>query len=308
MITDPRKAKGELLWPERFGPKEIEELKRNLGPFGISGQLQQNPAPIGGGMIHRDWILHYKSIEGRCVIEDYNGTYRPDPWSCLRFFTLDLATTEKDLVKKDKPDYSVIAVWAGFRSTRGVFLILLDLVREHLTGPEHVSRVKAMADHWQPAVIAVEDIGGFKNVYQYMQRAGLPVREISTKVDALYRIDKDKVARALAATPLMADRRFYVPEYSSWLGDYINELITFPVANHDDQVDVTAFACAIVEKIMGAEHPIYEEFAKEDNKYAGIRDSHGWRDPDRDKPETRSPLTGFITSDDDPLQGFRSGG
>src|SRR5207253_1606812 len=28
--SDPRKEHGELLWPERFGPKEMEELKRSL--------------------------------------------------------------------------------------------------------------------------------------------------------------------------------------------------------------------------------------------------------------------------------------
>ena len=46
--ADPRTQSGELLWPERFGVKEIEDLKRSLGSYGAAGQLQQRPAPAGG--------------------------------------------------------------------------------------------------------------------------------------------------------------------------------------------------------------------------------------------------------------------
>src|SRR5580704_19108782 len=42
---DPRTELGELLWPERFGHKEIEELKINLGSYASAGQLQQRPSP-----------------------------------------------------------------------------------------------------------------------------------------------------------------------------------------------------------------------------------------------------------------------
>src|SRR5207244_13410042 len=46
---DPRSRAGELLWPERFGCPVLERLKRSLGSFGAAGQLQQRPAPAGGG-------------------------------------------------------------------------------------------------------------------------------------------------------------------------------------------------------------------------------------------------------------------
>jgi hypothetical protein len=35
--SDPRKVAGELLWPDRFGPKEIEDLKRSLGSYAAAG-------------------------------------------------------------------------------------------------------------------------------------------------------------------------------------------------------------------------------------------------------------------------------
>jgi len=34
---DPRTLPGELLWSERFGPKEIADLKVSLGSYGAAG-------------------------------------------------------------------------------------------------------------------------------------------------------------------------------------------------------------------------------------------------------------------------------
>jgi predicted phage terminase large subunit-like protein len=53
---DWRTQDGELLWPARVGPPELAELKVALGSYGVAGQLQQRPAPRGGGMFKRQWF------------------------------------------------------------------------------------------------------------------------------------------------------------------------------------------------------------------------------------------------------------
>jgi hypothetical protein len=58
--ADPRLEAGELLWPARFGPRELAELKRQLGSYGAAGQLQQRPAPAGGGIFQRKWWRCYE--------------------------------------------------------------------------------------------------------------------------------------------------------------------------------------------------------------------------------------------------------
>src|SRR5215470_14376711 len=58
--TDPRTEHGELLWPERFGPQEIESLKRSLGSYAAAGQLQQRPSPAGGGIFKRYWFRYWQ--------------------------------------------------------------------------------------------------------------------------------------------------------------------------------------------------------------------------------------------------------
>jgi predicted phage terminase large subunit-like protein len=56
---DPRKTEGENAWPERFSKDYLEsDLKPSLrawgGTYAEAGQLQQRPAPRGGGMFKRD--------------------------------------------------------------------------------------------------------------------------------------------------------------------------------------------------------------------------------------------------------------
>ncbi len=52
---DPRTEPGDLLWADRFGPEELEALKRSMGSYAAAGQLQQRPAPAEGGILKRHW-------------------------------------------------------------------------------------------------------------------------------------------------------------------------------------------------------------------------------------------------------------
>lgn len=53
---DPRTQPGELMCPARWPLEVIAGDKRVLGPYGWAGQMQQRPAPKGGGMFKRAWF------------------------------------------------------------------------------------------------------------------------------------------------------------------------------------------------------------------------------------------------------------
>lgn len=57
---DPRYTDGQLAWVERFGEREVEDLKKTLssegGDYAIAGQLQQRPVPRGGGLFKEEWL------------------------------------------------------------------------------------------------------------------------------------------------------------------------------------------------------------------------------------------------------------
>lgn len=53
---DPRRDPGELLWPGLIPENKVAEVEIILGPYGAAGQLQQRPAPEGGGLFKREWF------------------------------------------------------------------------------------------------------------------------------------------------------------------------------------------------------------------------------------------------------------
>jgi len=63
-FQDPRSEHGDLLWPERFSRKSVDELKKVFrsqgGTYAEAGQLQQRPAPRGGGMF-QEKDFHFRA-------------------------------------------------------------------------------------------------------------------------------------------------------------------------------------------------------------------------------------------------------
>jgi len=59
---DPRLKDKELLWEAGIGKKELDDIKAGFkhDSYRISGQLQQRPAPAGGGILQRDWFQVWK--------------------------------------------------------------------------------------------------------------------------------------------------------------------------------------------------------------------------------------------------------
>ena len=50
----------------------------------------------------------------------------------------------------------------------------------------------------------------------------------------------DKISRVMAAAGMIQTGRLFVPERAHWVADYTGELLGFPGAAHDDQVDATS--------------------------------------------------------------------
>ena len=50
-------------------------------------------------------------------------------------------------------------------------------------------------------------------------------------------MDRDKLARSQAVTPLIEAGKVFLPESAPWLADFLDELAAFPTGVHDDIVD-----------------------------------------------------------------------
>ncbi|PWJ80630.1 putative phage terminase large subunit-like protein [Pseudaminobacter salicylatoxidans] len=223
-FEDPRTEDGELLFPERFPPAEIERLKKAKGSYAYSGQYQQRPTPRSGGMFQRGDFEIVDAIPA--------GAERCRAW--------DFAATQPKPGRQ--PDWTV-----GLRMARvdGIFYV------------EDVTR-----DRWSPADVernlkntASQD--GLAVRIRMPQDPGAAGKaDAATKIKLLAGYDVkalpvtgDKATRAKPASA-QAEAGNVKLVRAKWNEAFLDEVCSFPNAQFDDQVD--AFADALNELALGS--------------------------------------------------------
>jgi hypothetical protein len=68
--------------------------------------------------------------------------------------------------------------------------------------------------------------------------------------------DKDKVTRASAAGALYKAGKIYHRRGAAWLHDFEAELLGFPAAEHDDQVDALAYAARDLSRMVAPQRRV----------------------------------------------------
>ena len=109
-----------------------------------------------------------------------DGQYHFDPMQHIRFCTVDPAVAEKAIGEKklNDPDYTVLAAWCAIATPRGPILMLMDLIRDRMEGPDIIPKLAAFHKHWKFQVIGIETIAFQLSLFQQARRHpfNLPVR------------------------------------------------------------------------------------------------------------------------------------
>lgn len=271
---DPREEDGDLLWPERFGRPEVDNLKNELKEWRSAGQLQQRPEPLGGGIIKRKlwqvWPPEGEDIDpetGR--IKDV-ADYPPIDYVLA---SLDTAYTERTF-----NDPSAMTVWGIFagapvaqdvvmsprsrdneesRVTMRVYsrtsprVILMDAWEEWLDFHKLLGRVAQTCARWKVDKLIIENKASGISIAQEVRRLMTEgtvqddtTRDLFKRAYSVQIVDPknvDKVSRLFSIQHLFEDGLIYAPE-RPWSDLVINQCGTFPNAQHDDLVDTTSAA------------------------------------------------------------------
>ena len=210
------------LWPERF---DIEDLKRRqrLNPREFASLYQQQPYIEGGNLIKTEWWRNY-----------------PSDLSPERFATLVIGV-DTAFKKTESADFSV-AVVAGMDRNGDIYIV--DVMRGKYDFPELKQRLISLNNQWRGKglrAMYVEDKASGQSIIQELKReSGMSIIP--------YKIVHDKVSRANAVLPLIEGGRVYLPENARWLDDFIDEAVTFPGGNHDDQVDALVITLDVLSR------------------------------------------------------------
>lgn len=221
---DHRTKPGEVLWPELYPPKRIEQLKKALGSYGTAGQLQQNPSPAVGGILKIDNWQRYTPSE---IPERFDQVIQS--WD-MRF---KRTTSEQS---KNKGDY-VVGVVIGQVGAR---LYLLDLVRGLWGFKDSRDEVVKLSAKWPDAVA--------KYVENKANGPGI-VDALEEDIPGLTLVEPkgDKMQRALLVVPYHEAGNLFIPEAGStpWVDDFVAECAKFPNGRNDDQLD--AYSQGVIE-------------------------------------------------------------
>lgn len=208
---DPRQADGELMFPERFDEKQVAELERSLGTYAAAGQLQQRPAPAGGGVFKAEWIKHWQVLP---------------PLDHLMIYADTAMKTD------EKNDFSVFQLWGKGKDGKAY---LVDMIRDKWESPQLLSNAKAFWDKHRATYagklrkLKVEDKASGTGLIQQLRQAKIPV-------DGIPR-NRDKVSRAHDTAPQVEAGNVLFPDRHDHLSVLLDEIKTFPNATHDDTVD-----------------------------------------------------------------------
>lgn len=221
-FTDPRTESGELLWPGMFGPSEIAAIKTALGSYEASAQLQQRPAPAGGGLFKLEKLGTIDAIPV--------GTQFARGW--------DLAATIPEAGRK--PDWTVGALLGQMPDGRFVIADINRFQGSSLT-VEQALVATAQGDGTGVQISGPQDPG------QAGKSQALRMVQLLAGYDVEFTPETgSKVVRAkgLAA---QIEAGNVVMLRAPWNKDLKDELALFPNGSFDDQVDALsrAFGCLV---------------------------------------------------------------
>ena len=240
---DPRTEEGDLLWPARFGEREVKKLESALGPFAAAGQLQQRPEPQGGGIIKRDWW---------------------QLWEGAAFPPMDyiLAAVDTAYTLKEENDMSAMSVWGVFSDDAKAYasryideegrpvyidrhydegapkLMLMNAWQERLELHELVKKIAKTAKMLKVDLLIIENKASGYSVSQEMKRM------YSNERFGLLLYDpksQDKMSRLYSVQPIFSEGMVYAPN-KQWAEMVIKEVGQFPKGKHDDIVDTVSMA------------------------------------------------------------------
>lgn len=216
----PAIADGLALWPERYPVSVLQDIRRTIGEYDWASLYMGTPSPREGSLFKLDRIEIVSAAPA--------GLPAVRAW--------DVAATV------GAGDYTAGVLMAG-PNAEGLYWIL-DVVRGQWGTEERnrIMRQTAAVDGRDVLTLVPQDPGS----------AGVDAAKAFIRTLAGYRVQSIRVSgdKVLRADPLSAQVNAGNVRMlrGEWNRDLLEELRTFPLGRHDDQVDAAADAFAALTR------------------------------------------------------------
>lgn len=221
-FRDPRLFEGQLLFPERFSKKTVDELKLSLGSVGTAGQLQQRPSPREGNLFKREWFTFVSSVPAASA-------------SCRGW---DLAATAN-------PNSPYTAGVLVARTPEKRFVIC-NAVRDQLSpgGVLKLLKRTAAADGYDVKISIPQDPGQAGKSQAVNFVAELAGFTVTTSPETGDKIDRAEPVSAQAEGGNLDILVTGDKVRDAWIEPFLAEICEFPASKFKDQTDALSRAFA----------------------------------------------------------------
>ena len=203
-----QRRSGDALHEARESAEQLHRQKKLMGSLLFSAQYQQRPVPAEGNLIKRAWFQNYSIAP-----EKRERDQIVQSW--------DTAAKAGEL-----NDYSVCLTFL----VRGAKYYLLHVDRVRLDFPGLKRRVLENARRFEADIVLIEDTAAGTALIQQLRQEGC-LMPIPIKPKG------DKIVRMSAQSAKIEAGSLFLPESANWLDTFLEEVLAFPNARHDDQVD-----------------------------------------------------------------------
>jgi predicted phage terminase large subunit-like protein len=255
--TDPRTDDDELMWPERFGHRELDRMKHALGPYMAAGRLQQEPIAKGGAIIKMDWWKLWDDKVARTYGAEWGAVRKEFPECNLIVGSLDTSYGEKD--ENNFNALTIWGVWSDHNKNRRAMLMFAWAKRLPLHGQVLAPRpgedgvnFRARQQREWGLVEWVADTCRRYKVHRLLIEDKTRGHDVAGELRRLYAREHwgiemisvnavDKVSRTHSVVSLFVDDVVWAPD-TKWSRDVIDQCQFFPRDEYDDLHDtVTQF-------------------------------------------------------------------
>ena len=201
----------------------LAEKRRDMGPYTFGCQMLQNPTADSTQGFKREWLKHYKTMDGGKGMN--------------RYITVDPASS-----RKENADYTCMFV-LGLGADMNIYV--LDMIRDRLSLTERADALMKLHRRWKPLEVRYEQYG--------LQADIEHIRDRQERENHRFRIHEvggstRKEDRIRRLVPLFEGGRIwfpatmYVPNLEGRSEDLVKIFIedeygSFPVSIHDDMLD-----------------------------------------------------------------------
>ena len=203
---------------------ELDQKRKEQGPYLFSCQLLQNPIADDRQGFKREWLRHYTTF-----VEGTNKYLLCDPAN----------------EKKKTSDYTTFFV-VGLGEDRNYYVH--DIIRDRFNLTERTEKLFDLHRKWKPNGVGYEKYGKDADIEHFQEKMNrenyrFDITALSGQIKK-----EDRIKRLV---PLFEQGRIYLPEalfyrdYENKLRDMVRDFIEkeflgFPVATHDDMLDCLA--------------------------------------------------------------------